>query len=112
MNTYRRKSWMWAEACALLDEAERELFRRLSIFSGGFDLAAGEAVAAGDAVDQTAVLDLLSGLIAKSMILADLSGASTRYRILETLREFGRDRLIDSSESDAIRTRHAAFDYQ
>jgi predicted ATPase/class 3 adenylate cyclase len=92
---------------ALLDETEQQLFQRLSIFSGGFDLGAAEAVATGDAVDQPAVLDLLSGLIAKSMILADLSGASTRYRILETLREFGRDRLVDSGEADGVRTRHA-----
>jgi predicted ATPase len=94
---------------ALLDEAEQQLFRRLSIFSGGFDLAAAEAVATGDAVEPTALLDLLSGLIAKSMILAAMSGASTRYRILETLREFGRDRLVDSGEADAVRTRHARY---
>jgi tetratricopeptide (TPR) repeat protein len=94
---------------ALLDEDEQQLYRRLSIFSGGFDLAAAEAVATGDAVEASEVLDLLSGLIGKSMILADLSGPSTRYRILETLREFGRDRLIDSGESDAVRTRHARY---
>jgi predicted ATPase/class 3 adenylate cyclase len=94
---------------ALLDEGERELFRRSTIFSGGFDLAAAEAVATGDDVDLAAVLDLLSGLIAKSMIIADVSGILTRYRILETLREYGRDRLIDSSESDTVRTRHARY---
>jgi predicted ATPase/class 3 adenylate cyclase len=94
---------------ALLDDAEQELFRRLSIFSGGFELAAAEAVTTGDAVAQSAVLDLVSGLVAKSMIIADPSRTSTRFRILETLREFGRDRLIDSGESDAVRTRHARY---
>ena len=72
----------------LMTAAERALFRRLSVFRGSWDLAAAEAITVGDQVQSGAVLDLLERLVRQSMVLADHSSASTRYRMLETLREY------------------------
>jgi len=85
----------------LLTDDERAVFRRLSVFSGSFDLDAAEAVAAGDTVEPPHVLDLLSALVDKSLIQAEDHGSWTRYRILETLRAFATDRLADATEVEA-----------
>lgn len=94
----------------LLTESERRLFERLSVFVGGFTLDAVEAVAAGSGIDVTAVLDLVTGLVDRSMVLADqdASGVS-RYRMLETLRAFGFQRLSDSDQVDVWKDRHLAY---
>jgi predicted ATPase len=76
---------------ALLGDAERVVFRRLAVFAGGFSLDAGERVVAGDGLEAVEVLDLLLGLVDKSMVLAEDSG---RYRLLETLRQYGAARLL------------------
>src|ERR687887_492332 len=88
----------------LLSQAERTLFNRLAVFAGGWTIEAAEALSDGD------VLDLLSSLVDKSLVLAepDRTGA-VRYRLLETLRQYGRERLADSGETEEIRRRHAAF---
>ncbi len=90
----------------LLDEAERALLRRLSVFNGGFSLEAAEAVCADGVIDSYAVLDLLSRLVDKSLVLADDLGPEPRYRLLETIRLYARDRLLESGETDPVRHRH------
>ena len=89
----------------LLAEPERILFRRLSTFLGGFDLDAARAVSGGQA-DRFAVLDLLTSLVDKSLVVADEHRHVTRYRLLETVRQYGQRELDASGESDAVRARH------
>ncbi len=93
----------------LLTDAERRLFRRLSIFGGGWTVDAAEMICAPDDTARAEVLDLVTRLVDKSMLVAE-GGANgvERYRLLETLRQFGEDRLAESSEADAIRDRHFA----
>ncbi len=94
----------------LLSDGERVLFDRLSVFSGGFTMAAAEGVCSDDALDTQAILDLVSGLVDKSMVLAERAEhGPTRYRMLETLRQYARERLVESSTSDQYRRRHAMF---
>jgi len=86
----------------LLEPEERVLFRRLAAFAGGFDLAAAGAVAACD------VLPVLLGLVDKSMVVAERTGpATTRYRLLETIRDYALERLEEAGETAAVRARHA-----
>lgn len=91
----------------LLGEAEKALFRRLSVFSGGFDFEAAEAVCPGDPVDELDVLELLPALVDKSLVVAEETGGVVRYRLLETLRQYGRDRLDEKGDADLWRRRHA-----
>ena len=73
---------------ALLTATEQVLFRRLSVFRGGFTLAAAEAVCAGDGLDADAVLDVLGLLVEKSLVIADQGENGTRYRLLEVVRQY------------------------
>jgi non-specific serine/threonine protein kinase len=93
----------------LLNAAEKELFRRASIFAGGFSLDAAESVLTGGAVDESAVIDLLTSLVDKNLVQADDQGGTTRYRQLETVRQYGRDRLRESADEPACRERHLAY---
>ena len=93
----------------LLDEPQRIAFRRLSVFRGGFTLEAAEVVCADGTVDRYAVLDLLGRLVDKSLVQAADRGLQTRYRLLETIRQYAGDRLIESGESEAVRARHCAW---
>ncbi len=88
----------------LLDEPERILLRRLSVFRGGFDRAAASAVSAGTDTDQT--FDQLSRLIDKSLVVVDTRERDTRYRLLETVRHYAREKLDASGETDLVRSRH------
>jgi predicted ATPase/DNA-binding CsgD family transcriptional regulator len=90
----------------LLSDAEGIVFRRLAVFAGGFSLDAAERVVAGDGVEPVEVLDLLLGLVDKSMVLAEDTG---RYRLLETLRQYGAARLLDAGETPVVRDRHLAW---
>ena len=92
----------------LLPEADRLLFDRLSVFAGGFDLRAAEAVCAGDDIDEYDVIDLIGELVDKSMVVADRGESGTRYRLLETLRQYGEERLDDRGETSSLRSAHAA----
>lgn len=95
----------------LLSEPERLLFNRLCSFRGDFGLDAAEQVAEGDPIERLAVLDLLSGLVRRALVVTagpDIDGMA-RFRIYETLREFGRKRLLDSGEADQVLERHADF---
>jgi predicted ATPase/class 3 adenylate cyclase len=87
----------------LLQQPERVLFRRLSVFAGGWTLEAAEAVCAGDELESFDVLDVMMQLMDKSLVVAD---ELDRYRMLETLREYGRERLSESDETKSVRERH------
>ncbi|MFY9767718.1 MAG: LuxR family transcriptional regulator, partial [Mycobacterium sp.] len=90
----------------LLTEPERILFRRLAVFYGGFDLDAVQTVAGSGAVERYQVIDQLTLLVDKSLVVADESGGRTRYRLLETVRQYALEKLGESGEADAVRARH------
>jgi predicted ATPase/DNA-binding SARP family transcriptional activator/DNA-binding CsgD family transcriptional regulator len=95
---------------ALLDEPERKLFGRLAVFAGGWSLEAAQTVCPEDGIGQDEVLDLLSELVDKSLVMvgATASGA-TRYRMLEPIRQYAREKLEVGGGADEARGRHAAF---
>lgn len=93
----------------LLDEAERLLLCRLSVFAGGFSFDAAERVGAGALIEPRAVMDLLAHLIDKSLVQADAVHTGERYRLLETIRMFARDRLVESGEANTTRARHCDY---
>jgi DNA-binding CsgD family transcriptional regulator len=93
----------------LLDELERALFRRLSVFVGGWSLGAAEAVCAGGEIQEDGVLDLLSRLVDKSLVLVDEQEDEVRYRMLETVRQYGREKLERSGELDSVSLQHARY---
>lgn len=80
----------------LLDEAEQALFARLSVFQGGFTLAAAEDVCAFGDVESRDVMDLLLRMVDKSLVIVEEGALDARYRMLETLRDYGLERSIDS----------------
>jgi hypothetical protein len=92
-----------------LTEPERVLFRRLAAFLGGFELPAARAVAGHDEVERFQVLDLLTLLVDKSLVVADNSGGRTRYRLLETVRQYALEKLGESGEADSVRSRHRDY---
>jgi non-specific serine/threonine protein kinase len=92
----------------LLNDDERRLFRRLSVFSGPFELSAAEAVGTAADLPFETVLGHLSGLVDKSLVVpAGGPGGRTRCRMLETVRQYAAERLVDSGEGDEARRRHA-----
>ena len=93
----------------LLFEDERCLFSRLAIFAGGFGLSAAEAVCADEQVPAAEILDVLSRLVDKSLVVAPGDEAGARFSQLQTLWQYGRDRLTESGEADALRARHGAY---
>jgi predicted ATPase len=93
----------------LLDEPERVLLRRLSVFAGGFTLDAAEAVCSGEGIAEDDVLDLLSHLVDKSLLLAEEEGDGIRYRMLETVRQYGREKLEASGDLELVSLRHAGY---
>jgi predicted ATPase/class 3 adenylate cyclase len=98
--------WSWG----LLDAGSAAAFDRMSVFAGGFTLGAAEAVVSGDGVEPAAVLDVLSGLVAKSLVVADAQADGTRrYVLLETLRQYGREHLDAGGTGDRWRHGHAEY---
>ena len=99
--------WSWD----LLPEADRRLLRRLSLFAGGWTLEAAEIICA-DTPDERAgeidTLDALGRLVGRSMVVVD-PGRTTRYRLLETIRQYANERLVESREADERRSRHLAY---
>ena len=93
----------------LLAEPERSLFARLSVFAGGFDLDAAHGVCGEDGADQHDTLDLLTGLVDKSMVTMRSEAGRTRYGVLETLRAYGRERLCDNGVDDKYARRHTTY---
>jgi predicted ATPase len=93
----------------LLSSAERSLFARLAVFAGGFTAEAAEKVCTGGEVDTYDISDLLDSLVRKSLVTVERSGAMVRYRLLETIRQFGEERLEAIGESAAVQLHHAQF---
>jgi DNA-binding CsgD family transcriptional regulator/tetratricopeptide (TPR) repeat protein len=94
----------------LLGEPERELFGRLSVFAGGWTLEAAEAVASGGGVEEGEVLDLLLGLVDKSLVTVEAeAGDAPRYGMLEPVRQYARERLEHAGKTEDFLSRHAAY---
>lgn len=94
---------------ALLVDAERALFRRLAAFAGSFSIVAAEQVCAGAEIDPSSTLELLLSLVEKSLVEPEIHAGTTRYRLLEPVRQYAAERLVASAEGDALRLRHASF---
>lgn len=95
----------------LLSENEKTLLRRLSVFAGGWRLESAERICSGGAIDEFEVVDLLTHLVDKSLVAFEPERAgdgaeSARYRMLETVRQYSRDKLLESGEGSELRTRH------
>lgn len=93
----------------LLTEAERIVLRRLAVFAGGWALAAATFVCAGGGIEAPSVPDLLLSLQEKSLVTVDARRGYSRQRLLETVREYAREKLLGSDEADAVHDRHLAF---
>ncbi len=93
----------------LLTDEEKILFGRLSVFSGGFTLDAAESVCVGDGVASDRMLDLVSGLVDKSLVLAEQGRAGSRFGLLETMREYAASKLAANLEEDDLRRSHADY---
>jgi len=93
----------------LLSGPEQVLLARLAVFAGGATLEAAEAVCGGESIDPGAVFDLLAGLVARSLVVAEAHGPQTRYRLLETIRQYGEQRLGQAGETGRWRARHAHY---
>ncbi len=93
----------------LLNEAERTIFRRLSIFQGGWTLEAASDVCSDETIDEFKILDILSSLVNKSLVTVDAGAETQRYRLLESLRQYGLELVRRQAEFDATSQRHARF---
>jgi predicted ATPase/class 3 adenylate cyclase len=93
----------------LLTEPEQRLLGRLAVFAGGCTLHAAETVCSGEGIDPGAVFELLAGLVARSLVVAEQSGPQSRYRLLETIRQYGEERLDQADETERWRARHAGY---
>jgi predicted ATPase/class 3 adenylate cyclase len=94
----------------LLSLREQTLFRRLAVFAGGWQLDAAEQICVGGEVDAPDVLDLLTSLADKSLVVVDnAAGGELRYRLLETLREYALERLAVAEEAEAVHRAHAQY---
>jgi predicted ATPase len=90
----------------LLSRAEHILFRRLAVFAGGWTLEAAEAVCSGAGIEGSEVLDLLMGLVDKSMAVFEGQGEAQRYRFLETVRAYAGEKLFEAGEAQLLRNQH------
>ena len=93
----------------LLDDTEKALLERCSVFAGGFDLQSACAVAGSDHTDDFAVLDLLDALVRKSLLVADRTSGRTRFSMLETIRQFAEEQLVARGEASEIRAAHSRY---
>jgi predicted ATPase/class 3 adenylate cyclase len=98
----------------LLSEQEKTLFRRLSVFAGGWSFETAEAICSGEftpglEIETGDILDLLASLANKSLVMVDDQGDETRYRYLETVRQYASERLLTSGEAARVRDRHLAY---
>ncbi len=92
-----------------MSDTERTALQRLSAFSGGCSLEAAEAVCSAEDVGSPNVLDLLSRLVDKSLLVAEVTQGQSRYHLLETIRDYARRKLAESGETAAARDRHLQY---
>lgn len=97
--------WSWD----LCSEAERTLWARISVFSGGLELDTAEAVCSGGELPPDAILDLIASLVDKSVLMRSGDGSRVRYRLLEVIREYGVSRLREAGEQEQMRRRHCEW---
>ncbi|MDT5398282.1 MAG: hypothetical protein QOK33_1513 [Mycobacterium sp.] len=102
-----RASVDWSHA--LLTEPERLLFRRLAVFMGGFDFDAAQAIAGATSLERYQILDQLALLVDKSLVIAENLSGRTRYKLLETVRQYAMEKLSESGEAGAVRARHRDY---
>jgi predicted ATPase/DNA-binding CsgD family transcriptional regulator/Tfp pilus assembly protein PilF len=95
----------------LLSEDEKKLFGKLSVFAGGWTLEAAEAVGVGEDLEEADILDVLYGLVEKSLVVAQGFGerGTVRYRLLELIRQYAQEKLEEGGKGEEVRHRHAAF---
>jgi predicted ATPase/DNA-binding SARP family transcriptional activator/DNA-binding CsgD family transcriptional regulator len=93
----------------LLSESERILFRRLSVFAGGWTLEAAETVCVGDGIEAQSLLDLLAQLVDKSLVVAREQDGQSRFRLLDPIRHYSAERLNEAGETVRLRERHGAW---
>jgi predicted ATPase/class 3 adenylate cyclase len=94
---------------ALLSDEEKVLLRRVSLFSGGWTLEAAEEVCSGEKIGKDQVLDSMTRLVDKSMVVTYEKGNTTRYRLLETIRQYATEKLAESTDREALAGKHAEF---
>ena len=85
------------------------MLRRASVFAGGWTLQSAEWVCRGEDIDRHEVLNLLTSLVDKNLVIAEMQGDQTRFGLLETVRHYAQDRLRESGEDEAVRDRHVEF---
>jgi predicted ATPase/DNA-binding NarL/FixJ family response regulator len=102
-----RATMEWSHG--LLSKEERALFRRLAVFAGGFMLEAAEDVCAGEDLKEDEVLEVLSHLVDKSLVLVDQQDGEMRYRLLETVRQYASEKLKEAGEEAEVSQSHAAY---
>jgi tetratricopeptide (TPR) repeat protein len=93
----------------LLSEKEKTLFRRLVVFVGGWSLEAAERVCTGEGIETEQILDLMTQLVNKSLIIAENIQGESRYHTLETIRQYAREKLFETAEVESLRNRHLSF---
>ena len=93
----------------LLDDTEKTVLDRCSVFAGGFDLQSACTVAGSDDLDEYAILEVLDALVRKSLLIADRSSGRTRFSMLETIRQFAEDQLVAGGQATAVRAAHARY---
>src|SRR5262249_57710033 len=93
----------------LLSDGEWALFHRLAVFAGGWTLASAEQVCAGDGIDAADIVERLTSLVDKSLVVTEERAGLTRYRMLETVRQYAAERLRNDGEEAKWRTRHLAW---
>jgi predicted ATPase/DNA-binding CsgD family transcriptional regulator len=95
----------------LLSEREQKVFRRFSVFVGGWPLEVSEVVVSDESVEESEVLDLLTGLVEKSLVIAEQSATSggVRYKLLDPIRQYALEKLEQSGEDEAVRRAHAEY---
>src|SRR4029077_1364583 len=91
----------------VLDDTEKAVLDRCSVFAGGFDLQSACAVAGSD--DDFATLDLLDALVRKSLLVADRSAGRTRFSMLETIRQFAEEQLVARGDASKVRAAHSGY---
>jgi predicted ATPase len=93
----------------LLDDTEKTVLDRCSVFAGGFDLQSACAVVGSADLDEYAILEVLDALVRKSLLIADRSSGRTRFSMLETIRQFAEEQLVAGGEASEIRAAHSRY---